>query len=587
MLEERRGISLYSRVVPTQKGRAVRSRGEPILLSDPARRLAMERAPIGRDVLLALLVFTGSAAIFSINLDRLPFPDELYHILAAKGLVETGEPRIAEGLYWRGYLQTWLTAWSFRLFGESLATARIPSVLFAAGLVTASFWWLRARVGTSIALLGAVFYALSPFAITIAQFCRFYALQTLSFFLAAVAIAEAANADRSPKGRFTFLALGLLALGLAIHLQPVSTIGGLGIALYLGGAVLLPKLIDPTLPWVKRFGPALVVSSVLVFGLAASAASGLLDELWSRFRQAETFNAHLADQFWYYHAWYQLFFPTLWPATGLLALAAFARWPRPAALALSVFTTAFLLSSLAAPKSLRYIAYAHPFLIILWTLGLAAVWANLRETLSALVTSLAARFELPTTTGRGLARFLVGGAIAFLVLANPAWLRSVTLLADVPVPPERPPVDWPAAKPVLAPYLASGRFVVTSEELGTLYFLGRFDLTLNASRYDEIVRGTGPTIVRDPRTGRGVGRDLAATRLVLACRAPGVFISLEQFWNDAPQIVAPTVKTFLLAHARPLELPAGSRLVAFVWDERSGEAAECAELEPIAVRHDR
>lgn len=551
-----------------------------------AKGFSTRKPPSGRTTLLASLLFVGSVTVFCINLGRLPHPDELYHILAAKGLLETGEPRIAEGLYWRGYLQTWLTAWSFRLFGESLATARIPSALFTAGLVTASFWWLRARVGTSIALLGAIFYALSPFAITIAQFCRFYALQTLSFFLAAVTIAEAANRERSPRRRVIFLALGLPALGLAIHLQPVSLIGGLGIALYVAGSLLLPRLVDPTLPWVKRFGPALVLSSALLLGLAASAASGLLDELWSRFRQAETFNAHLADQFWYYHAWYQLFFPTLWPATGLLALAAFARWPRPAGLALTIFAIAFTLHSLAAPKSLRYIAYAQPFLIVLWVLGLAAVWSNLRDGLSALVTGIAGRFELPTTTGRRLARFLVAGAIVFLVLANPAWLRSVTLLADVPVPPERPPVDWPKVAPVLAPHLASGRFVVTSEELGALYFLGRFDLTLNASRYDEIVRGTGPTIVRDPRTGRGVGRDLAATRLVLACRAPGVFISLEQFWNDAPRIVAPTAKTFLLAHARPLELPAGSGLVAFVWDERSGEAADCAELEPIAVRSD-
>jgi len=65
-----------------------------------------------------------------------------------------------------------------------------------------------------------------------------------------------------------------------------------------------------------------------------------------------------------------------------------------------------------------------------------------------------------------------------------------------------------------------------------------------------------------------------------------VFISLEQFWNDAPQIVTPEAKTFLLTHSRPLELPAGSGLVAFLWDERSGEAADCAELEPVAVSRD-
>ena len=76
------------------------------------------RAASGWVVPLAL--FVACALLYSINLGRMAHPDEYYHILAAHGLLATGEPRIAEGIYTRVYLHTWLVAQSFALFGESL-----------------------------------------------------------------------------------------------------------------------------------------------------------------------------------------------------------------------------------------------------------------------------------------------------------------------------------------------------------------------------------------------------------------------------------------------------------------------------------
>ena len=45
--------------------------------------------------LVPLVWFAAAAPLYSINLDRLPHPDEYHHILAAQGLIATGEPRIA------------------------------------------------------------------------------------------------------------------------------------------------------------------------------------------------------------------------------------------------------------------------------------------------------------------------------------------------------------------------------------------------------------------------------------------------------------------------------------------------------------
>ncbi|NJM91166.1 MAG: hypothetical protein HC863_02620, partial [Myxococcales bacterium] len=113
-------------------------------------------------------------------------------------------------------------------------------------------------------------------------------------------------------------------------------------------------------------------------------AVGLLDELWQRYRWTEAFNADRANEVWYYHAWLSLFYPSLWPLTGLLGLLALATWQRPGGLALVVFATAFLLNSLAGAKALRYLAYAFPFLFALWGMGLATLWPWLRRALAKL-----------------------------------------------------------------------------------------------------------------------------------------------------------------------------------------------------------
>ncbi len=42
--------------------------------------------------LAPLVLFAGCLLLYSIHLGRMAHPDEYYHILAAKGLLETGEP---------------------------------------------------------------------------------------------------------------------------------------------------------------------------------------------------------------------------------------------------------------------------------------------------------------------------------------------------------------------------------------------------------------------------------------------------------------------------------------------------------------
>ena len=128
-----------------------------------------------------LLLFVAIALVYAINLDRPPHPDELCQIIPAEGLLADRRPRIADGLYTRAMAQTWIIAASLRLFGDSLAAARLSSVLGIAGATALLFLWLRRGAGPTAAWLGALGFGLSPFAVGVAQFARIYGLQTFAF----------------------------------------------------------------------------------------------------------------------------------------------------------------------------------------------------------------------------------------------------------------------------------------------------------------------------------------------------------------------------------------------------------------------
>lgn len=518
----------------------------------------------------ALLLGLASLLLYSINIERVPHHDELYHILAAKGLLETGLPAIGEdGRYWRGYPLTWLVAQSFALLGPGLAAARLPPVLFMAGLVTLLFLFVRREAGSSTAAwLGAGLFAISPFAIELAQFVRFYSLQCLLFFAAAWLTYALPGRSFQPWRQLPMAAAALVLLAFATYLQPTTLLGVAGLGLWLVGALLLPWLFDDAVPRPRKTGLllALVAAGLLALGLAW--ASGLLAALWQDYRSTSLFNRAQANEFWFYHAWHSLLYPTLWTLSGLLAIATLIRWPRLGSFLIVVFATGFLLNSFAASKNLRYLAYAQPFLFGLWGLGLAAVLDGagrfLRDTHDRLATRMT---MLPRALSRPVAGIMVAMAALFLVLANPAWLRSVALLSGITVPPELPPNDWEAARSVLEPLIEGVEAVVTTDELHMLYYYGRADYLLAASKFGELPIESRAPFGRDVRTDVAVIDDTQSLELILRCRESGLFVTQLQHWPGGrrPRAELTAAAPLLHALAEPVDLPPRSRLVAFAW----------------------
>ena len=158
------------------------------LFQEVVHDLAADEVKKGSTLVPVVLLFFLSVVIGAIGLDHLPRNDELYTLLAARGWLIDGVPRIADGVYDRAQLYTILVAQFLRVFGESLAVARLPSLIAGSLLVVAVFVWTRSVAGNLAAWIAALFVCLSPLTIQMSQYARFYTLFGLLFWLGAVGI---------------------------------------------------------------------------------------------------------------------------------------------------------------------------------------------------------------------------------------------------------------------------------------------------------------------------------------------------------------------------------------------------------------
>jgi hypothetical protein len=312
--------------------------------------------------------------------------------------------------------------------------------------------------------------------------------------------------------------------------------------------------------------------------LGAAWVTGIFDSLWDIYRQAQLFNIENVDKFWYYHVFYLLFYPTLWPLIGILSLAGLALRPRATWFAMAVFAISFLLNSFAGPKNLRYIAYAQPFLFIVFGLGIATLLPWIRQAGHALVQQFEQQLTSLGAVARPLIGLLLGGSLLALLIGNAAFFRTATIFAGITVPPEQPNTQWEAARSAVMPLMNEVDVVITMAELETLYFWERYDILFSPSRLSELQETAEFT--PDHRTGRPVISTKDALARVVACKPTGLFVSPAGRWR-LPHLVDVETATFIEQEMTRLELPESMQLVVFVWNHSSD--ADC----PAAIEQSR
>ena len=524
--------------------------------------------------LAPILLGCLALAVRLLNLDQIAHIDELYHLLAAQSWLAEGRLRIADGIYDRAALFTIFVAQWLNLFGENLVVARLPSVIAGTALVVLVFLWTRSVAGTLAAVLAALLLALDPENLQVGRLVRFYALHSLWFWLGAIGTYRLVTSPPQTLRRALALVLAILVcFGAALYLQLTTLIGLLGVAVWATLAV--------GLPWLARCSSRVRWGSIAGAALLGAAAiwvlveTGILAELFARYRTAPLFQAENRDAFWYYHSFLLIYYPTLWPLVGLAVIIGLAYRPLPTAFCASVVAVAFLLHSFAAPKAARYFTYVSPFLFVLWGIALAEIWPRLRRFLEDVGMRALAWLGLGRL-GRPGVYTALAVVLVFTVLANGALLRSAATMFDFVIPPMQKQADWPAAKNTLAPWLADAGIVLTTSELHALHYLGRYDVLISKSRLSELRDDSDFSI--DHRTGRPVIGTRESLSWIMDCYADGLIVADAARWGNRNQVDDAVVQ-LAMARAEEVELP-GAAMRAYVWhqpdDAQRTEA--CARL---------
>lgn len=463
-------------------------------------------------------------------IDHPPTYDELLHILSARGILETGDPRIADGYYARAEIFSHLVALAFSHFGDTPMVARIPALLAGAVLIAMVVWWTSVRAGLVAGLASGIFLSILPTTVELAVFSRFYTLHALSVFVCAICAFEA---TRRSQPNYRLVLYGLAFVGsslLAFHLQITTLIALMAIGAGVVGLLLhdLRSRWAPIIqsrPWHFVFGSTAALCAVI----AVTTTFGPTD----RFDQAPLWAANKSDAIDYYIQKLGRSLPLLWPLFPLAAIAAFLRHRnrRIAFFCLAVFGVVVLVHSFAAQKAMRYIFYALPFMCIVMGLGLSAAIEKILGTFSRTPTvhqewALAAVLAFATLTlvlsqeGQLALRWFTG---------KPTGLNALTAYASES--------NWDTSSLAdLAAAAQTADRVVASSGVKALHYLGRYDYEINASVVLET--DTGEENGLDPRTGRHViGRADSLAKVISRSGSTLVVVDDDKLghWSGVPE----------------------------------------------------
>ena len=479
-----------------------------------------------------------------------PKYDELLHVLSARGVVETGQPVIADGHYDRAELFTRMVAASFKWRGESLESARLPALIAALALIVLLASWATSRAGLIAGTSAAVLLAISVTTIGLATFARFYTLHALAVAIMAVGLYEGTARDRALLTRLVLIGVAVLAAAVAVHLQ-ITTVVAIGATLTGLGVV---SIVDRRLrvAAIIRARP-LLFSTLLIATLAVLALLEWKVHLISYATEAPLWAEDRASRPLFYVQQLAVDLPLFWPLFPLAAVAAISVSARFGVFCIVLALSALVVHSIAAAREMRYVYYTMPFVCALLGCGVAVAVKVMTRWLSGALPQLD-KAALPLALGilAVSVSFSQEGQRTLRFIAKSNAAQSITMYATES--------NWALALPILQPLADTADLVIVSAGVKGLYYFGRYDFELNSSVVME--SESGKEFGRDPRTGREVIGTRDSLAAVLA-RAGTKLVVIDQNRLGRETAVVPAAVTLIEAQCHPLVLPQESRV--FAW----------------------
>ena len=516
------------------------------------------------------LIVLGGLWLRLADLGRPSFDtDEYWHVFAAQSLNASGEPRLPSGnLYTRVRWHTEMVAASFRLFGVSEASARLPSVFW--GLVVMLLVYVAGRrwLGPAAGLAAAGMVAASPVMVETARFCRMYAMFQALYLGTAIAYAAGWEAlGVRLRRRALWTAAGLALFAAALLTQPLALSVIPAVAVYwLGRAIVRPR---------SRYMVFLLVAAA---GAAAVALTGLVDlaALWEKANRLPDWAAARQQQHAFYYDEWRAWYPWLAWAAPLAAVLVLVRYRAMGWFLLCQFAVPFALHSVVFDwKVRRYISHLFPFLALLLAplvvIALRWAWVWLKD---------AATASTPRASGVSRAGWAVASAVLIVTLIAGAWpsvAQSLSLRDD----PRRP--RWRQGFAFLKTQMHPGDAVLAAVPLSAEYYLGQpATHTFNRGEFghQEKAPKDAEGFSLDWYAGLPMAHSVEALQRVQAAHPRGWIVSNRgRFTDDAH--TEPALRAYIQAHCRAYHPIAGSTTVqVFGWDRTQEARAPSLAAQP-------
>lgn len=513
--------------------------------------------------LVILAIIAAFVRLTGVGIDHLPVGDEMFHVLSAQSWVSNGTLSIADGTYGRAALFTKFIGTLFTFFGDSLVVARLPALIFGILWVLLLYVWVNRHAGRLAAWVAALLLCLAPHAIELSLYSRMYTIQGFAFLLGCMTAFSIVTHDYSGGKKLSLLSFAIVCFGLAIHMHEVTLVGlvALVIALSVDFSVQHRQIFTnkKSLLWL-----------MLLLLFLITIASALLYQYWEVFNPYwQTFVtpafANRDSDIRFYHKLLIASYPALWLFMPLTVIMAIYFKPRFGLFCFSMFAVIFLMHSIAGRKAERYIFYGMPFLFAIWGVALAAIVPYLNRLLTDISHSLQANY---LTIGKvshfdlifkSVFTFIV---VVFMISGSGAFLRTINILQGESYYFGVKLSNWEKAVPKLKPLIDNAPVVVTTNFPKTLYYFDRFDITFSPVVVVDVVHGKEWGL--DRRTGRPVISTIESLQQLFDKYPHGIFVGERSEWRSRFRMTNEAAD-FLEKHARQVELPAASRIVAFTW----------------------
>jgi hypothetical protein len=535
------------------------------------------------------------------------FQDEPWQLMAAQSWNHDGTFRVDQGTYTRAAYYTVLVAWFMEALGETLAVARLPSIIAGAALVAALFEWLRRRSGMIAGVTGATLLCFHDLSIVLSAEVRFYTLQALCFWLAAAIVYQVTEPERDQRQPLWMLVIAAALAAFALHLQVTTGVALVSLSVWVACDLAyrfrdrLWRLLRGH--WVlAAFAAAIAVAGSVLIVLDPPAP---LARLYALFRYTPHWAERGQDWVFFYQRFYSTSITLLWGLAPLAFLAALLHRPRAAIFCAFLFVVPMIIMSFGGMKSGRYVLFAIPYLLAIWGLAAEALYPRAVQigykAWGQAWNLLTGRHHGAIPAGQQrLRRYSFAAAalvvLAFAVISQPSYRESAQIVVKSALTalskPEKllvgPDLEpWTSHRSELKAKIERASIFLASLPSTMLYLLGPFDVILNANAAEEAAGES--EFSPDPRVGRPAIQTKESLQAIMDCYPTGVIVVTGGQWRHRSGVTE-SVANFLMETTRLTRFKGGAPkgeddLLVLEWERQPDAASSrCGEIRSKVAR---